>query len=117
MNIEEFRNYCLQKPCVSEEFPFDEVTLVLKVAGKIFALCGLEEPDFKVNLKCEPSYAEELREIHSEIQPGWHMNKKHWNTISFQGGLSNQFLKKLIDHSYEQVIKTIPKKKKEEFGL
>ncbi|WP_084017600.1 MmcQ/YjbR family DNA-binding protein [Moheibacter sediminis] len=113
MNIEEFRIFCLEKPAVTEEFPFGPETLVFKVAGKVFALTGLDEVNFKVNLKCDPGYAEELRESHEEVKPGYHMNKKHWNTVDFEGSLPEKLLKKLIDHSYELVVKSLPKSKRE----
>ena len=113
MNVEEFRMYCLQKPAVTEEFPFGPETLVFKVAGKIFALTGLDEIHFKVNLKCNPDYAEELRENYEEVKPGFHMNKKHWNTVDFEGSLPDELLRELTDHSYELVVKSIPKSKRE----
>ena len=81
MNIEQFREYALSKKGSSEDFPFDEWTLCLRVMGKIFAITGLDNQPFKVNLKCDPEYALELREKHPEVQPGWHMNKAHWNDI------------------------------------
>lgn len=109
MNIDSFREYCLAKKGVTEDFPFDEVTLCLRVAGKIFAITGLDSEAFTVNLKCEPGYAAELRERHPEIQPGWHMNKSHWNTVDFEGSLDEKTLRHLIDHSYEQVVKTLKK--------
>lgn len=117
MNIEEFRAYCLSKKHVTETFPFDEVTLVFKVAEKMFALTGLESEEFKVNLKCNPEKAISLREEHEEIQPGYHMNKKHWNTVSFEGTLSDTFLKELIDHSYTLVVESLSKKKQKELGF
>jgi predicted DNA-binding protein (MmcQ/YjbR family) len=117
MNIEEFYSYCLQKQHVTEEFPFGPETLVFKVAGKVFALCGLDNPQFLVNLKCDPDYAEDLRESYPEIQPGYHMHKKHWNTIDFEAGLSDELLRELIDHSYQLVVKGIPKSKRIELGL
>ncbi len=110
MNIEEFREYCLSKKGVEETFPFDEVTLVFKVMGKMFALTGLDSLEFSVNLKCDPDRALELREQHPEIQPGWHMSKKHWNTVSFEEGLEDDFLMELIDHSYDLVVKGLTKK-------
>lgn len=113
MNIEEFRIFCLEKPAVTEEFPFGPETLVFKVAGKVFALTGLDEINFKVNLKCDPDYAEELRESYDEVKPGYHMNKKHWNTLDFEGSLTEELLRKLIDHSYELVVKSLPKSKRE----
>jgi len=112
MNIEDFRNFCIKKPGVKEEFPFGPETLVFKVGGKIFALTGLDNSDFSVNLKCDPDYAEELREKHTEVQPGYHMNKKHWNTVNFEGSLSEEFLSELINHSYELVLKSLPKLKR-----
>lgn len=117
MNIEEFRTYCLQKDFVTEAFPFGPETLVFKVAEKVFALAGLDEPDLKVNLKCDPAYALKLREEHAEILPGWHMNKKHWNTVAFTGSLSDALLKELIDHSYELVLNGLPRSVKKSLGI
>lgn len=114
MNIEEFRHYCLAKKAVTEEFPFDTVTLVFKVAGKMFALTGLDAETFSVNLKCDPEYALELRERYPEVQEGYHMNKKHWNTILFEGSLDDALLMSLIDHSYDLVVKGLPKKIRDE---
>ncbi len=113
MNIEDFREYCLSKKAVTEEFPFDEVTLVFKVMGKMFALTGLDKEEFKVNLKCDPEYALELREEHIEIIEGWHMSKKHWNTVEFETGLDSRFLCELIDHSYDMVVKKMKKADRE----
>lgn len=115
MNIEELRSYCISKKGVTEEFPFDEVTLVFKVMGKMFALVGLDNEESKVNLKCDPEYAIELREEYSnDIFPGYHMSKKHWNTVNFSGGLNDNFVKVLVDHSYQLVIDKLPKKLKEQ---
>ncbi|MFA7687210.1 MAG: MmcQ/YjbR family DNA-binding protein [Moheibacter sp.] len=113
MNIEEFRQFCISKPGVTEEFPFGPETLVFKVEGKIFALTGLDNPVFEVNLKCDPEYAEVLREEYPAVRPGYHMNKKHWNTVNFEGGLSEELLEKLVNHSYELVVKSLPKSKRE----
>ncbi len=113
MNIEEFHTYCLSKKGVEETFPFDEVTLVFKVMGKVFAITGLDNEEFTVNLKCDPDYAIELREEHEEIKSGWHMNKKHWNTVAFEGDLDNKFLVELIDHSYDLVVKGLRKADRE----
>lgn len=117
MNIEEFREYCISKPAVTEEFPFGPETLVFKVAGKMFALTGLDSPVFLVNLKCDPDYAEELRESYEEIQSGYHMHKKHWNTVNFEGSLPEDLIRNLIDHSYELVVNSLPKRKRQEFNL
>jgi predicted DNA-binding protein (MmcQ/YjbR family) len=113
MNIEEFRNYCLSKKAVTEDFPFDESTLVFKVMGKMFALTGLNVEEFRVNLKCDPEYSIELREEYEDIIPGWHMSKKHWNTVYFENGLEMSFLCELIDHSYDLVVKKLKKADRE----
>lgn len=113
MNVESFREYCLAKKGVEEAFPFDEVTLVFKVMGKMFALTGLDSEHFTINLKCDPEWSEELREVHPEIQPGYHMSKVHWNTVDGEGALDDAFLCRLIDHSYEQVVKGLPQKVRE----
>ena len=117
MNIEEFREYCLSKKYVTESFPFDEHTLVFKVAKKMFALLGLEHKPSTVNLKCNPEKAIQLREEYSEIIEGFHMSKKHWNTITIEGGLPTNFIKELIDHSYNLVVKGMTKKLQKELGF
>lgn len=114
MHVEEFREYCLSKPFVTEEFPFDKVTLVFKVDGKMFALTGLDAVDFKINLKCDPEKSITLRETYSVIAPGWHMNKKHWNTVLVDGSLPQKMLLELIDHSYNLVFDSLTKKRKVE---
>ena len=120
MNIEEFRNYCITKKGVTEELPFDNNTLVFKVMGKMFALSSLkgwEEGTESVNLKCDPERALELRAEFQSINPGYHMNKKHWNTVQLHNGeLSDAFTKELIDHSYESVISALTKKLKDELN-
>ena len=113
MNIEEFRNYCLNKKGVEETFPFDDVTLVFKVMGKMFALTSLKNEEFTVNLKCDPEYAIELREEFGDVQPGYHMSKKHWNTVHFENGLDTKFLCDLVDHSYDLVVKKLKKADRE----
>ena len=113
MNIEELRAFCLEKPMVTEEFPFDEVTLVFKVCGKIFALTGLDHLEFSVNLKCDPERAVELREQYDSIRPGFHMHKKHWNTVIVDGSFSDELFVDLINHSYDMVVRGLPKKLRE----
>jgi len=113
MDIENLRDYCLAKKGVTESFPFDENTLVFKVGGKMFLLIGLNTAS-SFNVKCDPERAVQLREEFDEIRPGYHMNKTHWNTVSMTGRLSNLQLKELIDHSYDLVFKSLPKKLKEE---
>lgn len=115
MNIEELRTYCISKKGVSEEFPFDETTLVFKVMGKMFALTNLEN-ELSINLKCDPEKAVSLRETYSFVIPGWHMNKKYWNTIRIDATVSNQLINEWIDHSYELVTSKLTKKLKEELA-
>jgi predicted DNA-binding protein (MmcQ/YjbR family) len=115
MNLEEYRSYCLAKEHVTEEFPFDSDTLVFKVAGKMFALANIN--DFaSVNLKCDPEKALELREKYPAVLPGYHMNKKHWNTILLDGSLPDRLLKIWIDESYFNVVTTLPKREREKFS-
>ena len=116
MNIEEFRAFCLAKPLVTEEFPFDEVTLVFKVCGKIFALTGLYHLEFRVNLKCDPERALELREQYDSIRPGFHMHKKHWNTVIVDGSFSDELFIDLINHSYDMVVRGLPKRLREKLN-
>ena len=113
MNIEEFREYCMMKPGVTEVFPFDETTLVFKVMGKMFALTNLEG-DWSLNLKCDPIRAIELREMYPAIQPGYHMNKALWNTVMMDGSLSRKLILELIDHSYQLVVDKLPLKLRQE---
>ena len=110
MNIEEVRDYCLDKKGTTEEFPFDEQTLVFKVLGKMFVLSGLEHQPPKINLKCDPERAIELREEYGGIiYGGYHMSKKHWNTVEISS-LPAQFIVELIDHSYDLVVAKMPVK-------
>ena len=112
MHIEEFRDFCLALPHTSEHMPFDDKTLVFKVMGKMFALAGIE--DFKsFNVKCDPAVAEDLRDKYQSVRPGYHMNKKHWNTIDITGELDERQLKHWIRHSYELVVSKLPKKVRE----
>lgn len=111
MDIEAIREFCLSKKGTSEDFPFDEHTLCLRVMGKIFALLPLDAPT-SINLKCDPDWALELRERHPEVQPGFHMNKRMWNTVGLEGALGEESLKAMITHSYEQVVKGLKKSEK-----
>jgi predicted DNA-binding protein (MmcQ/YjbR family) len=104
LNIEQIREYCLKKKGVTEEFPFNEETLVFKVAGKIFLLTSLESIPLQINLKCDPEKAVELREEYEAVQPGYHMNKKHWNTIIVDGTVPSRKLFEWIDDSYNLVV-------------
>src|SRR4051812_20645286 len=112
MNIEQFQEYCIALPGVTEEFPFGEETLVYKVKGKIFALSNIT--DFQsVNLKCDPENAVELRERYEGVTPGFHMNKKHWNTVEVHSNIPNKLLLQWIRDSYDLVVKSLPKKDRE----
>lgn len=115
MDLDGLMSYNAQKAGVEETFPFDENTLVFKVMGKMFAATSITDQPFRVNLKCDPEWAIELRDEHSEIIPGWHMNKKHWNTVIIgEGNLEQSLILKLIDHSYDLVVKSLTKAKKAE---
>ena len=117
-NIESFRDYCLEKKAVTESFPFDESTLVFKVAGKMFALTSLDSEEFRVNLKCLPEKSELLREAYPEnILPGFHMNKKHWNTVIVDEKLPKNMLEELTEHSYQLVVQSLTKKSRMENRL
>jgi predicted DNA-binding protein (MmcQ/YjbR family) len=113
MNIEELRIYCLSKVAVTESLPFDEVTLVFKVKNKMFALLSIDG-DRGISLKCDPERAVDLREKYPAIIPGFHLNKKLWNTIALDGSIAPVLLKELIDHSYQLIVDSLTKKLKEE---
>lgn len=112
MDIETYRSYCLQKKGVTEEFPFDNSTLVYKVMGKIFTLANME-PFESINLKCNPESALQLREAYEGVTPGYHMNKKHWNTISTDGSIPEKTICQWIDTSYELVVDQLSQKDKQ----
>lgn len=107
MNIEQIQKYCLKKPGVSMDFPFDEQTMVFKVMGKIFLLAGLDEFPLRINLKCDPEKAIELREQFESVLPGYHMNKTHWNTVIIDGRVRKDDILDWIDHSYDLVVKSL----------
>ncbi|MEY4571738.1 MAG: hypothetical protein RLZ10_949 [Bacteroidota bacterium] len=109
MNLEIIRDYCLNKIYTEESFPFDNQTLVFKVGGKIYALIDIEEPE-GLNVKCNPEKAIELREKYQGIIPGFHMNKKHWNTIKLMSDVPDKLIYECIDHSYELVFNALPKR-------
>lgn len=109
MDIESFRSYCLSKKMTSESLPFGDDTLVFKVADKIFALADITLFE-SINLKCDPEQAILLREQYPAVQPGYHMNKKHWNTILMDGAIPDRLLQQWIDDSYHLVIEKMPKK-------
>jgi len=116
MELQAVIDYCSSKKAVTQEFPFDDTTLVFKTCGKMFALMGLEAPH-GLNLKCDPVYAVALRQKYKGIIPGYHMNKKHWNTVNPDSDVPGELLFELIDHSYELIMDRLPKSVKTEFGL
>ena len=120
MNIEQLRDYCLSKKGVTDDFPFDKDVLVFKVLSRMFLLTSLNNWELGVqflNLKCDEDYAQELRAEYESIKPGWHMSKRLWNSVYiYKGELQPQFILKLIDHSYEMVVKGLPKKVRDQFN-
>ena len=106
MDAESFRDCCLAKPGATESTPFGPDNLVFKVGGKMFALLAIDEVPPRVNLKCDPDLALELRDRYDDVQPGYHMNKKHWNTVVLQSRIPEAEVRKMIDHSYELVART-----------
>lgn len=115
MDIQDVREFCLSKKGTTEETPFDDSTLVFKVMGKMYCLLSLEAPH-SINVKCDPEWAEQLRDEYEEIRPGYHMNKRHWNTVSITGTIDDSMIKELIDHSYQLVVTKLRKKDREALG-
>jgi predicted DNA-binding protein (MmcQ/YjbR family) len=112
MHIELLREHCISLTAVTEEFPFDNDTLVFKVAGKMFALTSLSNPT-SVNVKCDPELSEELRGNYNAVKPGYHMNKIHWNTVTFNEDVTDAHLLQMVNDSYNLVVKSLPKKVRE----
>ena len=111
MDAVDFREYCLAKPKVTEGTPFGETVLVFKVSGKMFALMSLDEVPTTANLKCDPDLALELRDRYEQVRADYHMNKKHWNTVVIEGGIPDPEIRKMIDHSYDLVVQSLPGKR------
>jgi len=109
MDLAQFREYCLSKPGATEDTPFGPDVLVFKVSGKMFALAAVDEVPPSVNLKCDPDLALDLRDRYEQITPGYHMNKKHWNTVQMDGGVPDTEVRRMINHSYDLVTKALPK--------
>jgi predicted DNA-binding protein (MmcQ/YjbR family) len=105
MNFRDLYEYCMSKPGTEETFPFNEEVLVFKVAGKMFALTNIEQLPLSVSLKCEPEFAQRLRERHEAVRPGYHLNKTHWNTVELDGSIPDADIRAWIDDSYELVLK------------
>ena len=109
MTIDALKQFCLDLPSATWDFPFDDETVVFRVGNRIFALCGIRARPLTVNLKCEPGLARDLRASYPVIVPGWHMNKEHWNTVNLEAGLDDGFIEGLIRHSYDRVREGFPK--------
>lgn len=117
MNIEEIVDYCARLKGATQSFPFDESTLVFKVMNKMFALIPLNANETSISLKCDPDWAIELREEYGSIEAAWHFNKTHWNSVKIDPEISVELLTKMINHSYDLIIQSLPKKLKEEYKL
>jgi len=109
MNIETLREYCLAKKAVEEGLPFGPETLVFKVCGKLFLLAGLDSVPLQFNVKCDPEAAALLREQHACVQPGYHMNKQHWNTVVVDGSIDDDLVVTMVEDSYDLVVSSLPK--------
>ena len=109
MDVESIFEYLLAKPGASEGTPFGPQAIVFKIADKVFALIGVDAVPARLTLKCDPDRALDLRELHDAIQPGYHMNKRHWNTITLDGSLPGDELRELIEHSYDLVLASLPR--------
>ena len=114
MDASDLRAWCLKQPGAIEDFPFGSTPSVFKVAGKMFALSGLQRTPLEVSVKCEPELAVGLREAHPAIRPGYHLNKRHWNTITLDGSLPDQFVRDLIEDSYDLIVSALPKRTREQ---
>jgi predicted DNA-binding protein (MmcQ/YjbR family) len=116
MNARELRDWCLGHPGASEDFPFTAEHSVFKVNGKMFAISALEREPLEVSVKCEPELAVELRNSYAAIRPGYHLNKRHWNTITLDGSVSDQLVRDLVEDSYDLVVSALPKRVQKELG-
>jgi len=115
LEVDTLRSLALNLPFVTEDFPFDEVTLVFRIGNKIFAILPLDAGEPSVSLKCDPEWAEELRTTFTAITPGYHLNKKHWNSVLLNQGLEREMIIKMLEHSYTLVLQSLPKKLKATF--
>jgi predicted DNA-binding protein (MmcQ/YjbR family) len=116
ITLDALREYCCSKPAAVETFPFDEDTLVFKVMGKMFALTNIRAPELSVNLKCDPDWAMILRDHYAAVTPGYHMNKRHWNTVAMDGSIPDDEIREMIDHSYRLVVKGLKKSDREKLA-
>ena len=116
MNADELRAWCLDQPGALEDFPFTAEHSVFKVEGKMFAISALGREPLEVSVKCEPELAVELRHSYAAIRPGYHLNKRHWNTITLDGSLPDKLVRDLIEDSYDLVVSALPKRVREQLG-
>ena len=117
VDADELRAWCLGQPAAVDDFPFGPATSVFKVAGKMFALSALDRTPLEVSAKCEPELAVALRATYPAIRPGYHLNKRHWNTITLDGSLADQFVRDLLEDSYDLVVSALPKRVRDQLGL
>ena len=116
MKVEELREHCLSLTGAEETFPFGPENSVFKVAGKIFALSRLDEIPLRVSLKCEPGLAEELRKVHEAVRPGYHLNKRHWNTVTIDGSMSHSTIRDMVEDSYDLIVSKLPRARRQALG-
>ena len=116
MTAADLRDYCLSLRGTEEEFPFGPDTSAFKVVGKIFALSRLSEDPLRVSLKCDPSLAEELRKAHAAVIPGYHLNKRHWNTVIIDGSLTDELIRDLVEDSYDLIVSRLPRQRRQALG-
>jgi predicted DNA-binding protein (MmcQ/YjbR family) len=116
VNARQLRNHCLSFSGAEQTFPFGPETSVFKVAGKMFAASRLDGEPLSVSLKCEPGLAVQLREAHAAVGPGWHLNKRHWNTVQIDGSLPDEMIKDMVEDSYDLVVSSLPRTRQAELG-
>ena len=116
MDAAELKAWCLRQPGAVEEFPFSPGVSVFKVAGKVFALSALDDAPLEVSVKCEPGLADQLRVTYASIRPGYHLNKRHWNTVTLDGELADQLVRDLVEDSYDLVVSALPRRVREQLG-
>ena len=116
MDATDLRTWCLRQPGAIEDFPFGPTPSVFKVGGKMFALSRLRRTPLEVSVKCEPDLAVALRETHPAIRPGYHLNKRHWNTIVLDGTLPDQLVRDLVEDSYDRIVSALPKRVRGQLG-
>lgn len=116
MTAADLRRWCLSRPGAVEDFPFGEQTSVFKVAGKMFALSALDAPPLRVSVKCDPDLAEQLRRTHPAVKPGYHLNKRHWNTVTLDGSLPDEDIVAMLEDSYDLVVAALPRSTRRALG-